>query len=70
MKHRTIIAITILMFIGIMLRDAYGQASKGWPPEIRTLEYQASIDKTQQLMLVYTPTSKKKQPLLVGLHTW
>ena len=45
-------------------------APKGWPAEVRTIMYQASIDKTQQPMLMVAPIKKKKRPLLVGLHTW
>ena len=50
--------------------NSYGPAPKGWPAEIKTVHYQASIDKTQQPMLVYAAKSKDKRPLLVGLHTW
>ncbi|MGI6098723.1 MAG: alpha/beta hydrolase family protein [Kiritimatiellia bacterium] len=42
----------------------------GWPAEIRAVEFPASIDNTRQPMLAYTPATKGKRPLLIGLHTW
>jgi acetyl esterase/lipase len=45
-------------------------APKGWPESVKTVKYPTSIDKTMQPMLVYTPKTKEKRPLLVGLHTW
>jgi len=45
-------------------------APKGWPDEIKTINYPASSDKSQQPMLVRTAKSREKCPLLVGLHTW
>jgi pimeloyl-ACP methyl ester carboxylesterase len=43
---------------------------KGWPEQVKSVEYLASIDDSQQPMLVYGAKSKGKRPLLVGLHTW
>ncbi len=43
---------------------------KGWPEQVKTVNYPASIDKSEQPMLVLTAESKEKRPLLVGLHTW
>jgi dienelactone hydrolase len=45
-------------------------APKGWPEDVKTVAYQASIDASQQPMLLYTAKAKEKRPLLVGLHTW
>ena len=45
-------------------------APKGWPEEVKAIEYEASIDASQQPMLIYTAQAKEKRPLLVGLHTW
>lgn len=43
---------------------------KGWPKEVQSVEYPASIDRSQQPMLIFKAESKEKRPLLVGLHTW
>jgi len=43
---------------------------KGWPEQVQSAKYPASIDKSQQPMLVFTAKSKEKRPLLVGLHSW
>lgn len=45
-------------------------APKGWPDEVKTIAYEASIDASQQPMLIYTAQKEEKRPLLVGLHTW
>jgi len=46
------------------------QAAEGWPEVVRSIKYPASIDDSQQPMLVYAAQSDEKRPLLVGLHTW
>ena len=43
---------------------------KGWPKQVKSIKYPASIDKSQQPMLVLTAKNTGKRPLLVGLHTW
>ncbi len=60
---------TIIMSCFAVAKDS-GPAPKGWPKEVSTITYQASIDKSQQPMLMYTAKSKENRPLLVGLHTW
>jgi pimeloyl-ACP methyl ester carboxylesterase len=70
MKYLIVAAITLLMLSSMELPAMDQPTLNGWPLEIRTIEYQASVDKSQQPMLVYTPPTKGKRPLLVGLHTW
>jgi len=43
---------------------------KGWPEEISVVQYDASVNKSKQSMLVYLAKSEEIRPLLVGLHTW
>ena len=43
---------------------------KGWPEQVKSVNYQASIDKSQQPMLVHGAKSSEKRPLLVGFHSW
>jgi len=45
-------------------------AAEVWPDSVRTIKYAASVDNSDQPMLVYTAKSDNKRPLLVGLHTW
>lgn len=45
------------------------KAPKNWPDFVKTVRYPASIDNSQQPMLIY-PSKNKKRPLVVGLHTW
>ncbi len=70
MRHQAIFIITLLMVCSLELSAKEGAAPKGWPAEVRTVEYLATVDGSQQSMLVYTPPKKGKLPLLVGLHTW
>jgi pimeloyl-ACP methyl ester carboxylesterase len=59
--------LTLVLWIPIIARAA---EVKGWPEHVHSVNYLASIDKTQQPMLVFTAKSKEMRPLLVGLHTW
>ncbi len=43
---------------------------KGWPQQIKKVEYPTTLDKSQQPMLVHTAANSGKRPLLVALHTW
>lgn len=43
---------------------------KGWPEQVREVRYLASIDQTEQSMLLHTAKGGAKRPLLVGLHSW
>lgn len=45
-------------------------APEGWPEQVNTLIYTASIDASPQPMVMYTAESEEKRPLLIGLHTW
>jgi pimeloyl-ACP methyl ester carboxylesterase len=71
--RRTITTVSLIAgaiaMIGMTPTFGAGEV-KGWPEEVQTVEYPASIDGSLQPMLVYSATSKEKRPLLVGLHTW
>ncbi|MCK5455955.1 MAG: right-handed parallel beta-helix repeat-containing protein [Melioribacteraceae bacterium] len=41
-----------------------------WPKEVKDIRYLSKADNTEQPALFYNSGSKKKKPLLVGLHTW
>ena len=41
-----------------------------WPPEVKDIRYLSKADNSEQPALFYNSGSKKKKPLLVGLHTW
>ncbi len=62
----------ILFFMFAILIPMFASAGevKGWPKEVQSVKYPASIDRSQQPMLVFKAKSKEKRPLLVGLHTW
>lgn len=46
-------------------------APKGWPQEIREINYLSKADNTKQPALFYAPTVRgEPRPLLVGLHSW
>jgi poly(3-hydroxybutyrate) depolymerase len=65
---------TLLTACGTMVVADEGslqqQPPEGWPAVVRSLTYPASIDNSEQPMLVYAAQSEEKRPLLVGLHTW
>ena len=43
---------------------------KGYPAGVSVVEYPATIDQSQQPMLLYEAKGEGARPLLVGLHTW
>ena len=73
-KLQGLTIMTILTLCSIMAfaksNPKVKSALKEWPQEIQTIQYPASIDKSQQPMLMYTAKCKEQRPLLVGLHTW
>lgn len=59
--------------MSVSLITVNGQSKKGvkgWPQEVKEIEYISSIDQSKQPSLIYTAKSKEKRPLLVGLHSW
>ncbi len=46
------------------------RGAEGWPDEVQSIKYRATIDNSQQPMLVYAARNDEERPLLVGLHTW
>ena len=69
MIHQLTYVSLLLFLIGAPMLVSADEV-KGWPKQVQSVEYPASIDKSQQPMLVFTAKSKEKRPLLVGLHTW
>lgn len=56
-----------LLTIGLVKLSA--DPIKGWPAEVSKVEIPCS-DGVKQPAIWFTPTTKGKKPLLVGLHTW
>lgn len=54
------------------LRRVFGdEKPKGYPDDVRKIEYLSSADHTKQPALFYAPESEAEPaPLLVALHTW
>ncbi len=62
--------ICVLGILFTLISSIHAVELKGWPEGVKAITYPASIDKSQQPMLLYAAKSKEKRPLLVGLHTW
>ena len=67
-KFKFIPLLSLVIWIPMIASAA--ELVKGWPEQVKTVKYPASIDKSEQPMLALTAKSKEKRPLLVGLHTW
>jgi poly(3-hydroxybutyrate) depolymerase len=44
--------------------------AKGWPAQVRKINYPSSADATAQPAMWYASTNRTARPLLVGLHSW
>jgi pimeloyl-ACP methyl ester carboxylesterase len=49
---------------------AQSEEIKGWPAEVRAIEYTSDADGTNQPALFYDPGGDAPKPLLVALHSW
>lgn len=49
---------------------AQAEEIKGWPSEVRAIEYPSDADGTNQPALFYDPAGDAPKPLLVALHSW
>ena len=67
----TFAATTFVILIGLSrAAEQKDTKIKGWPEQVREVSYEASIDQTEQSMLLHTAKGGAKRPLLVGLHSW
>jgi len=58
-----------LFLLTISLVKLSAEPIKGWPAEVSKVEIPCS-DGVKQPAIWFTPATKGKKPLLVGLHTW
>jgi pimeloyl-ACP methyl ester carboxylesterase len=57
------------LVIGLTASTVFAQV-KGWPTEVKEIQYRSAADQTDQPALCFQPDVTKAAPLLVGLHTW
>jgi len=56
--------------LGFQPIDMTNVGPRFWPEEVQNIMYLSNADNSEQPALFYNSESKKKKPLLVGLHTW
>lgn len=71
--RKSFIFLVIILGIIVIYYFAYNKLhrQKRWPPQVKTVFLESSLDKSRQPSLFYVPTyNETPTPLLVALHTW